>query len=126
MTEFEKLLDSWIRSARSDLDTASLLVHEARLVEGLFFCHLAIEKGLKAHVIGTTRNDPPLTQDLRGMVSLAHITLGEKDCELLDVLMDCRRKIGYPFQDFEEISADRAFDHLDRSRELLKWLEITL
>ena len=54
MTDNKKQIAYWIDTAKSDFDTADLLIRECRFLHGLFFCHLAIEKGTKAHVVKTT------------------------------------------------------------------------
>jgi len=50
----EKQIEYWINTAKADLDTGELLIRESRNIHGLFFCHLAIEKALKAHVVKDT------------------------------------------------------------------------
>jgi len=130
MNDLEKQQASWIKSAKSDLDTAALLINEARLIEGLFFCLLSIEKGLKAHVIKHTTQSPADCSDLMELLYMAHIHVGEKDKELLGILMSYQTELRYPEHD--EVlditfpTANQAFDYLDRTRELLKWLEKTL
>ncbi len=52
-------LSYWIEGATSDLETAEPLINNKRLLHGLFFCHLAIEKVLKAWVVKTTLDLPP-------------------------------------------------------------------
>jgi HEPN domain-containing protein len=126
MNEFENQPGSWIRSAKYDLDTAALLINEAKLTEGLFFCLLAIEKGLKAHSLRFTEQSPPDTDDPNELLQVAHIRLGEKDRELMDLLMEFRAGLKYPAHDHGVPGVNQAFDYLERSRELLKWLEKTL
>ena len=41
----------WQTGAVSDLETAEILIDKGKLLEGLFFCHLAIEKAIKAKVV---------------------------------------------------------------------------
>lgn len=126
MTDFEKQLESWIKSARSDLDTATLLVNEARLKEGLFFCYLAIEKMLKAHVIRLSRKSPPKSENMMDLLYRARIQLSEQDRELLGILVDCQMELSYPVYDDDIPTVNQAFDYLDRTRELFVWLEKTL
>lgn len=51
MIEIQKQIKYWINGAEDDLLTAELLIQEWRILHGLFFCHLVIEKGIKAHVV---------------------------------------------------------------------------
>jgi HEPN domain-containing protein len=59
-----KQIEYGINLAKSDLDTAELLIRESRYTHGLFFCHLVIEKALKAHVTKQTGEIPPKTHNL--------------------------------------------------------------
>lgn len=126
MNDLEKQLEAWIKSAKTDFDTAALLINEARLIEGLFFCLLAIEKGLKAHIVRITRQSPPDSGDLMEILYLAHIHVSDRDKELLGILMNFQIELRYPVHDADFPTANQAFDYLDRTRELLKWLERTL
>ena len=48
MINIQKQIDYWIRGAEDDLVTADLLIRGMRILHGLFFCHLVIEKSLKS------------------------------------------------------------------------------
>ena len=126
MNDLENHLGSWIRSAKADLDTAALLINEAKLVEGLFFCLLAIEKGLKAHAIRFTEKSPPDANDLNDLLQQAHIRVGKQDRELLDLLMDYQAGLRCVVHDYDVPNVNQALNYLERSKELLEWLERTL
>ena len=49
MIEIQKQIKYWINGAEDDLLTAELLIQERRILHGLFFCHLVIEKGINPH-----------------------------------------------------------------------------
>jgi HEPN domain-containing protein len=49
-----KQIEYWIEGAEEDLSTAELLIREKRILHGLFFCHLVIEKAIKAHIVKTS------------------------------------------------------------------------
>jgi HEPN domain-containing protein len=51
MINIQKQIDYWISGAEDDIVTADLLIREMRILHGLFFCHLVIEKALKAHYV---------------------------------------------------------------------------
>jgi HEPN domain-containing protein len=50
MIDIQKQVDYWIKGASEDLVTAELLIKENRTLHGLFFCHLVIEKAMKAQL----------------------------------------------------------------------------
>jgi len=59
MVTIKKQIDYWINAAEDDLLTADLLIREKRILHGLFFCHLVIEKAIKAHVVKKTGEVAP-------------------------------------------------------------------
>lgn len=50
----EKQIDYWKSGADNDLETAEILIQNKKFVQGLFFCHLCIEKITKALVVKAT------------------------------------------------------------------------
>lgn len=44
MINIEKQIEYWKKSAVSDIDTAGILLRSNKLLNGLFFSHLTIEK----------------------------------------------------------------------------------
>jgi len=55
----------WIDLAHDDLDTAKLLCKKKRLLHMGFFCHMVVEKSLKAVVANKTGELPPKIHDLK-------------------------------------------------------------
>ncbi|MBE2227880.1 MAG: HEPN domain-containing protein [Ignavibacteria bacterium] len=53
-TNEDKQVEYWISGADSDLDTAKLLLENNKILHGLFFCHLSIEKAIKAVIVQST------------------------------------------------------------------------
>ncbi|MDP3912351.1 MAG: HEPN domain-containing protein [Bacteroidota bacterium] len=51
MINVAKQIEYWQKTAESDVETASILISSGKLIEGLFFCHLCIEKIIKALVV---------------------------------------------------------------------------
>jgi HEPN domain-containing protein len=64
MVNKEKQIEYWIQGAEDDLLTADLLIREKRILHGLFFCHLVIEKAIKAHVVKATGEVAPRSHNL--------------------------------------------------------------
>lgn len=59
MIDTNKQIEYWINGANEDLDSAKILIERNRLLHGLFFCHLVIEKAIKAHVVKQTLEVAP-------------------------------------------------------------------
>ena len=87
MLNIGKQIEYWINSAKSDLDTAELLIRESRYIHGLFFCHLAIEKALKAHVVKISGQIPPKTHNLVYLLDLTHLEIGRNYEDFQGILM---------------------------------------
>ncbi len=64
MIDTQKHIDYWRITAESDIETAGILLDKDKIKEGLFFCHLTLEKIFKAHFVNKTGNIAPKTHDL--------------------------------------------------------------
>jgi HEPN domain-containing protein len=126
MNDTEKRVNAWCRAARSDLDTAGLLIQESKFMHGLLFCHYAIEKGLYAHMMKLSKNFPSEPVSLTRLPSLANVRLGEQDTELLRDLSNYQLELRFPENQYNHLSEQKVIDYLKRSRELFIWLEKTL
>lgn len=123
MTNIGKQIEYWINSAKSDLDTAELLIRETRYTHGLFFCHLAIEKVLKAHVVKTTGQVPPKTHNLIYLLDITNLEFEEKDEEFLGILMKYQLEGRYPDYNPVVPAAEKVSDYLNVTKKLLTWIE---
>ncbi len=118
-----KQIEYWINSAKSDLDTAELLIRESRYIHGLFFCHLSIEKELKAHVVKATGNIPPKSYNLIYLLDLSTLEIGESYEDFLGILMKYQLEGRYP--DYNPVipAKDKVLEYLSKTKEILIWLE---
>ena len=123
MLNIGKQIEYWINTAKSDLDTAELLIRESRYSHGLFFCHLTIEKGLKAHVVKTTGEIPPKSHNLLYLLELADIELGENDENFLGLLMKYQLEGRYP--DYNPVipTKEKVLEYLNLTKKMMLWLE---
>lgn len=64
MINIQKQIDYWINGAEDDILTAEILISRNRLLHGLFFCHLVIEKAIKAHIVKSTKEIAPRSHNL--------------------------------------------------------------
>lgn len=58
------LVKFWQEGAREAWKTVEALVASGRQVHALFFCHLTVEKALKAKFVSVRREPPPPVHDL--------------------------------------------------------------
>ena len=99
-----------------------MLVEQKRILPGLFFCHLVIEKMLKAHVVKETRAHPPKTHNLTLLLSKTSLQFPLTDEAFLGVLMVYQLEGRYPAcypNEPSQVEVDTIFD---KTKTLLSWL----
>ena len=123
MFNVSKQIAYWINSAKLDLDTAELLIRESRYTHGLFFCHLVIEKALKAHVTKATGEVPPKTHNLIYLLDLTGLEFDQHDEVFLGILMKYQLEGRYP--DFNPVipSEEKVLEYLNKTKMLWIWIE---
>lgn len=124
-------IEYWVDEAKEDLVTAKALLDSKRYLECGFFCHLAIEKMLKAVIIHNTKDRLIKSHNLIYLAKKSGILI-KLDESMKDLIADLqpfniegrypedRRRImeGTPKRVFHEI--------LIKTQEGVKWLERNL
>ena len=78
------VIEYWKRSSREDLKTARSLFKTRRYAHCLFFCHLTLEKILKALVVRRTSRHAPFVHKLARLAADTGIAFDENQKDLLD------------------------------------------
>ena len=118
----QKQIDYWKNGALSDIETAEILVEKDKLLHGLFFCHLTIEKAIKAHYVKATNNLAPKTHDFTYLLTKANLEIEESYQPLLGILMKYQLEGRYPENKIDSPSKERTKDYLNQTKKLLEWL----
>lgn len=118
----EKQIQHWKDAALSDLDTAAILISNGKLREGLFFCHLGIEKALKAHYVKSNMVAAPKTHNLFLLVSKTAIDPNQISEDFLGKLMDYQLEGRYPENIALLPSQPDAENILHQTQDRLRWL----
>jgi len=118
----QKQIDYWKNSALSDIDTAEILFKKNKLKECLFFCHLTIEKILKAHFTKIYNQIPPKTHSLNYLIEKIEISIDDDIFNLFGILMNYQIEGRYPDYEPERLSVDETIELLKKTKEVLKWL----
>ncbi|GMT46211.1 MAG: DNA-binding protein [bacterium] len=123
MTDVQKQIAYWINGAIDDLESAEILIERKRMLHGLFFCHLVIEKMLKAHVVKISKEIAPRTHNLIYLLDKAHLELSESEEIFLGILMKYQLQGRYP--DYNPIIPDKLIvqNYLKQTENLLQWLK---
>lgn len=123
MIDIEKQIDYWLKGADDDLITADLLIREHRILHGLFFCHLVIEKAIKAHYVKSSNEIAPRSHNLIYLSENAKLDLDEDVQIFLGILMKYQLQGRYP--DYNPILPDlsKVNEYYEKTKNLLKWLK---
>ncbi|MCK9579655.1 MAG: HEPN domain-containing protein [Methanoregula sp.] len=115
----------WFRQAQYDLGTAEALFGSERYPPVLFFCHLSLEKALKAHYVEKFNDIPEKTHSLILLVELLELELPQ---HLIDSLLVINR-LGvtgrYPHnleKMLEQYTQVQTRKILEETKEILTWL----
>lgn len=123
MIDIKKQIDYWTKGAEDDLLIADLLIREKRILHGLFFCHLVIEKAIKAHVVKTTGEVAPRTHNLIYLSEKAELTFEDETEIFLGILMKYQLQGRYP--DYNPVQPDilKVNEYLEKTKTILQWLK---
>lgn len=71
-------IEHWKNGSAEAIETAELLLEGGRYVHCLFFCHLSMEKALKAELVRHTNDFAPKTHNLLRLAELAGFVLTDE------------------------------------------------
>jgi len=115
----------WFRQAQYDLGTAESLVSAERYPPVIFFCHLALEKGLKALYVEKFNDTPEKTHSLIFLVEILGLELPQKYMDSLFVINRIGITGRYPHnldEVLEQYTKEKTEKILRETKEILTWL----
>ena len=123
MIDIKKQIEYWCKGAEDDLLTAELLIREKRILHGLFFCHLVIEKAIKAHVVKTSGEVAPRSHNLIYLSEKADLIFDNETEIFIGILMKYQLQGRYP--DFNPVLPDilAVNEYFKKTKTLLQWLK---
>ena len=123
MIDIKKQIAYWKMGALDDLESAKLLIDRNRFLHGLFFCHLVMEKVIKAHVVKHTEEFAPRTHNLIYLSEKANLVFSEEDEIFLGILMKYQLQGRYPDYNPNIPEKAKVLEYLFKTEKLLTWLE---
>ncbi|MFH1052631.1 MAG: HEPN domain-containing protein [bacterium] len=96
MIDIQKHIDYWVKTAESDIEIADILISKNKIKHGLFFCHLILEKILKAHFIKNTGAVAPKIHDLIYLVNKSNLSLSNESVNFLIEIQRYQLEGRYP------------------------------
>lgn len=121
--DINKQIECWKSGAVNDIDTVELLINNNKILHGLFFCHLVIEKIIKAHVVKATKNVPPNSHNLNWLLEKTNLQLNNEDKDFLGFLVNYQLEGRYPEYYPPPASHKISYEYLSKTKELLSCLK---
>jgi HEPN domain-containing protein len=122
----KEIIDYWLKSAEEDLKTAESLLKSKRYHHCLFFCHLFIEKIIKALVVKKTKRQAPYGHNLLRLSELSGIKFSQKQLDLLDEITSFNIEARYndfKFKFYKKATLDYTRFYFRRAKEIYLWLK---
>ncbi|ABO49432.1 HEPN domain protein [Desulforamulus reducens MI-1] len=118
----------WVSESEEDIVTAKILVKSGRLLESVFFCHLALEKMLKAFIAERNNEMPPKSHNLLFLAKKSNLVkeLDEETVDLIAEVQPFNIEGRYPeMRDklYKSTTPDRFKAMVHRTEEKVKWLK---
>ena len=120
MLNIPKQIEYWRTTADNDIETAAILINSGKYIEGMFFCHLSIEKIIKALVVKQIENIPFRSHDLFYLADEAKIEFTEVQSDFMQILMKYQLEGRYPEYYPKAPSSEKINDYLCQTKELLQ------
>jgi HEPN domain-containing protein len=89
-------INYWLEIAQDDVRVAGRLIDSNDRLHALFFCHLGIEKMLKALYVKMNSTSPPPIHNLVRLAMESKLTLSGEDLEFLNELLRFNIEARYP------------------------------
>ena len=122
-----KSIEYWTGSSDNDFKAAKALFKKGFYPQSLFFCHLSIEKMLKALFMKKTKKFAPFVHDLRRLAELAGLNLTREQQRALDKIFTFNIAGRYSEERFEFYQKYNnkavAAEYLEITKNLLSWLK---
>lgn len=129
MNHERRIIKYWSLTSRQDFETAEILFENKKYSHSLFFCHLSVEKLLKALIVQKTHVAPPLLHDLVRLAQKADIVLSST---IRDQLVEINsfniqsRYDDYKLSFYKKAKKRFAAKYIAVTKEILTWLNTQL
>lgn len=121
-----EIIKYWVKSAEEDFKTAQSLFKTKRYHHCLFFCHLFIEKILKALVSKKINKPAPYGHNLLRFAELTGLKFSKPQLDLLDEISPFNieaRYNDYKFQFYKKATKEYTKKYLEKAEEIYLWLK---
>jgi len=126
MINVKKQILYWETGADEEMLNAKIMFENHRFLACLFFCHLCIEKILKAHVVKITEEHPSRTHILSSLAEKAGIDFDYEQDKFIAKLQLYQLEGRYPEMFPSDPDAIKAKEYFEQTVNLYKWLKVKL
>jgi HEPN domain-containing protein len=120
-----KVVSYWQNSSKEDFEAAQILFDNKKYSYCLFFCHLFIEKILKAVVVKKTKIHVRHTHNLGSLALETPLSFSQKQLELLDIITTFNIQARYDtikFKFHKKATKEYTEKFFNESKHLYKWI----
>lgn len=125
MKSEQEVIKYWLTASKEDFESAEILYQNEKYHHALFFCYLSIEKMLKAIIIKSTKNAPPLIHDLVRLAEKAGMPLSETQknelAEITTFNIEARYD-DYKLSFRKKAKNQFSLKYLKKTKDILQWL----
>lgn len=126
MMSKEEAVNYWVKSSELDLGTAEDLFKTKHYHNCLFFCHLFVEKIIKALIVKNTDENPLPIHKLRLLAKDTRVEFSKEQLKLLDKITDFNIKARYndvKFKFYKMATKEFTKEYFGKSKGIYQWLK---
>ncbi|MEK7171594.1 MAG: HEPN domain-containing protein [Patescibacteria group bacterium] len=123
--EIKKTINYWIEGAKRDMTASEVLLKEKQFPQALFWCHLVLEKLLKACVVKHTKTQSPYVHNLVLLAEKSGLILSENQKENLAIItkFNMRGRYADESQQFnEQCTPEFTKKYFQITKDFYQWL----
>lgn len=127
--DLKKLIRYWAEQTPDALETAQALFRSRKFHFCLFFCHLSVERMLKAVVVSATKDHAPYTHNLVFLAGKSGLELDSDRLHFLETLNEWCLMARYPSNQqalYDKATRRYTFALLRETEKVLTWLKKAL
>ncbi|MCK4402000.1 HEPN domain-containing protein [bacterium] len=127
--KISKMINYWVEGAEDDLKTAKSLFVSKRYHHCLFFCHLFLEKIIKALVVKKIKHQAPYVHNLVRLSELSGIEFSEEQLDLLAEITSFNieaRYNDYKRKFFKKATKEYTEGYFEKAKDIYLWLKSKL
>lgn len=124
--DVNEIINYWVKSAEEDLKTAKSLFKTKRYSHCLFFCHLFVEKLLKALATKKIGKPAPYGHNLLRFAEMSGFKFSKTQLDLLDEINTFNietRYDDYQFQFYKKATKEYSQEYFKKAEVIYLWLK---